>query len=366
MDLMKKYDKILPPALLKKKRESDRKVPVRRRTRPVDMRMSRSRISAGMDLKEMQAKQLAQRNGKPVTPPPLPALPALPVSEMAPATISILSDEPKEISHEPEELPPVPEQTPEILTVLQADALPSIPTPEPIDAESTAISKPPVTPKTPVPALEPEQIVAPEPEPISVSTPTLQTYQNIPPPPPINDFVPPAFKSPPPEFDDLPPRPTFKEPPPEMETSPSFIDPPAEAVPEPVPSSPTPSRHVPTLSRSGPTRYPSPPSQGSTSPKPTLSRSPSVDQSRGVLRGPRTARSPRDSVRGGLVSSMASNFNKGTPTVARSSSPGGATGLSRRPLSINNTHVKRSSAHRISEFSTRTMASDAEDEVVEK
>ena len=67
MDLLNKYDQILPPAIVKKKRESERKVPVRRRTRPVDMRMSRSRISAGADLKELHAQQLAQRGIKVTT-----------------------------------------------------------------------------------------------------------------------------------------------------------------------------------------------------------------------------------------------------------------------------------------------------------
>ena len=73
MDLLNKYDRILPPAIVKKKRESERKVPVRRRTRPVDMRMSRSRISAGADLKELHAQQLAQRGIKVTkSPPPVP------------------------------------------------------------------------------------------------------------------------------------------------------------------------------------------------------------------------------------------------------------------------------------------------------
>ena len=75
IDLIGKYDEILPPAIAKKKRESERKVPVRRRTRPVDMRMSRSRISAGMDLKELQAQQLAQRGIKVTkSPPPVPSI----------------------------------------------------------------------------------------------------------------------------------------------------------------------------------------------------------------------------------------------------------------------------------------------------
>ncbi|KAH9924755.1 uncharacterized protein B0H18DRAFT_1119774 [Fomitopsis serialis] len=88
MDLINKYDAIVPPAIERKKRESQRKMPVRRRTRPVDMRMSRSRISAGADLKELHAQQLAQRSGvrlskgSPPLPPPVPSLPTVPASPM--------------------------------------------------------------------------------------------------------------------------------------------------------------------------------------------------------------------------------------------------------------------------------------------
>ena len=58
VDLVNKYEEILPPAVLKKKSESDCEVPVRRRTRPVDIRMSRSRMSAGADLKELHDHHL--------------------------------------------------------------------------------------------------------------------------------------------------------------------------------------------------------------------------------------------------------------------------------------------------------------------
>ena len=86
MDLINKYDSIVPPAIERKKRESQRKTPVRRRTRPIDMRMSRSRISAGADLKELQAEQLAQRTGLRMSrgasprPPSVSSLPVVPAS----------------------------------------------------------------------------------------------------------------------------------------------------------------------------------------------------------------------------------------------------------------------------------------------
>jgi hypothetical protein len=59
IDLLKNYDDILPPTIAKKKRESERRVPVRKRTAPVDMRMSRSRISVGSPNREILAAQQA-------------------------------------------------------------------------------------------------------------------------------------------------------------------------------------------------------------------------------------------------------------------------------------------------------------------
>ncbi|PPQ96939.1 LOW QUALITY PROTEIN: hypothetical protein CVT26_005958, partial [Gymnopilus dilepis] len=43
------YDALLPPTIARKKRESERRVPVRKRTAPVDVRLSRSRSSMGAD-----------------------------------------------------------------------------------------------------------------------------------------------------------------------------------------------------------------------------------------------------------------------------------------------------------------------------
>ena len=63
MDLVQHYDRLLPPTLTKKKRESERKVPQRKRTAMVDMRMRRSNISDVSDLKEAIVQQNNRRTG---------------------------------------------------------------------------------------------------------------------------------------------------------------------------------------------------------------------------------------------------------------------------------------------------------------
>lgn len=63
MDLINHYDDILPPTLARKKRESDRKIPLRKRTAPIDMRVSRSRLSvANVDTREILEEQMMRRN----------------------------------------------------------------------------------------------------------------------------------------------------------------------------------------------------------------------------------------------------------------------------------------------------------------
>jgi hypothetical protein len=132
VDLINHYADILPPTLAKKKADTERKVPLRKRTAPVDMRISRTRLSAGTEARDWLAIQRAQGNVPPPVPPPAPpsvqpSVPAVPppppISEPAPTSI-----------------PPV--------------ALPlQVPPPPPI----------PVVKPTPVP--EPPQLVAPIPVP---------------------------------------------------------------------------------------------------------------------------------------------------------------------------------------------------------
>ncbi|KAI0352312.1 hypothetical protein OH77DRAFT_1428605 [Trametes cingulata] len=377
IDLLSKYDAILPPALTKKKRESERKVPVRRRTRPVDMRMSRSRISAGADLKELHAQQLAQR-GIRVTksPPPVPHVTA-PTPEHTHA------------------LPQVPE-SPRPMTE-EPEGLEGHEAPAQLTAEPEELSAIPPPPKT-----EPGDIVLedkrtpPAPEP----APSAQVdYSAIPPPPPIPTKSPappaqpahPVFKDPPPETfedeSDVPPRPQFKEPPSEPESPPApprparFVEPPVEDE-SPAPT-PPPTAVPPSIRRSvTPRGVVTPPSGGSRSPSPVKPGSPSSPGSRSGgatptsatapdsaarLRGPRIARGPRP-VSALNRQSLVRPSSPGSPPPGSNGFPtsgGGAAGGANLKRAGSRTMSKRSSISRVSELSRRTMASDAEDEVLQ-
>ncbi|THH02679.1 hypothetical protein EW026_g202 [Hermanssonia centrifuga] len=203
IDLVLKYTEILPPTIAKKKRESERKVPVRKHTRPMDMRMSRSRISAGADLKELHAQQLAQRGMKTRSPPPVPAIPAN-VAQPLPEPPVLVQGPVVSITAEPEEVTTAP--------VKEETAVVDVRAPTPVDFAK--IPPPPPLSRTPTPKVDA--------------------------PVPVNTEVPPAFKEPPPEDDDLPPRPQFKEPPPERSDSPPLVMP-SFAEPLPSPTLPMPS-----------------------------------------------------------------------------------------------------------------------------
>ena len=66
MDLILHYEEILPPTLARKKRESDsRPLPIRKRTRPVDQRLRRSRLSeGGLDPQKLLEQQLEHKGGR--------------------------------------------------------------------------------------------------------------------------------------------------------------------------------------------------------------------------------------------------------------------------------------------------------------
>jgi hypothetical protein len=87
VDLVKHYADVLPPTIAKKKADTERKVPLRKRTAPVDMRISRARLSAGTEARDWLANQRAQGNVPPPVPPPAPPVPPAPqVSEPAPTS----------------------------------------------------------------------------------------------------------------------------------------------------------------------------------------------------------------------------------------------------------------------------------------
>jgi hypothetical protein len=322
IDLLKDYETILPPTIARKKRESERKIPLRKRTAPMDMRIHRSRLSTGIDPKQLLAAQHAAQQGGTKSPPPVP---------------------------------PVP----------------SIPGPPPV-VQSQPIPPPPLVAPQPIPP--PPQLVSPSPPPPPAKPSDVPEAPAIPSPlasvPAASDLPPrPSFKTPPPEDDDLPPRPTFKEPPPELEEieappRPEFVEPLSEpSSPPSAPSSAPSSAGVAKLKRSGNSRPASPSAKAaSRSPSPpadqTLSnvKSSITRSSSSGLRGPRLTRGPRAPTSAGGVNrnSIAGSPPPTSPNPKRHS---GGSNHGSRPSSV----LGRSSA-----FSRRTMASDAEDEVVDK
>ena len=372
LDLLNNYDAILPPTISRKKRESERPVPMRKRTAPVDMRLSRSKISVDANAQQLLAAQQLAQN------------PSLNKAAKAP------------------EAPPV--------------ATPAKPT-------SAAL---PVPPPPPPPIVAPAKLPVPPPPPPAAFTPP-------PPPPPVAQPGRPQFKDPAPESadgddddeddddddddeddddddddddeeeeseeeteeekDKTPARPSFKEPPPEKEEEPprpKFVDPPPERAPAPAPATAVPSPPAaPAFRQAGTPQRGSISSISSVSPSPadedvvlgsgkaSISRNSSAQAAQGaqgasVTRGPRFARGggPRGPA-GGTVQSLVSNLNRTSVSGPPAGASGGATPASpkmpvnrlsgspvRRPSSV----VGRSAAS----FSRRTMASDAEDDVVDR
>jgi hypothetical protein len=208
----------------------------------------------------------------------------------------------------------------------------------------------------------------------------------------------PTFKEPPPEFDVLPARPSFKEPPPELDDlppRPSFVDPPPEDGDEQGSSTTSssqapPSTHVipPTpqkpkskvISQSTHTsRSPTPPSNAGSedvvlgTSKPNISR---VGSGQSGIRGPRITRGARPV--SGNVQSLVQNLNRNN----RSGSPGpGPTPASPKSNRFSASGSTSSTGNRVgspvrrpsslvgrnaTSFSRRTMASDAEDDIVDR
>ncbi|KAH6916179.1 RhoGAP and Fes/CIP4 domain-containing protein [Coprinopsis sp. MPI-PUGE-AT-0042] len=309
IDLLKNYDALLPPTIARKKRESERKVPIRKRTAPIDMRLSRSRISfdAHANPQALLAAQKVAQNpslagSMGMGSPPLPAPPSA-----------------------AEKLVPPPPPPP------LAGGLVPPPPPPPAAIERL---------KTPVP---------PPPPPPSLSA--------VPPPPPLSGVVasqpPRQFKEPPPEKDDQPPRPQFKEPAKsdsEEEDDDDDDDDDDEDDSDEEESDAT-SKKAPEPPKPEPTPPPPPPPVAPAaddvtlgSGKAALSRHGSSDATGrgGGVRGPRITRGPR--APSGNVGNLVQNINR----TSMSGSPVGG-----RPPSVGR-------------FQRRTMASDAEDEVVDR
>ncbi|KAI9461462.1 hypothetical protein HD554DRAFT_1510485 [Boletus coccyginus] len=194
------YDKILPPTIAKKQRESERRLLIRKRIAPVDMRMSRARISIGASTRErLAAQQAAQKlacHSNVVASTPLPVT---------------KTEEPLVIAAEPESI-----ETP----------APELHVPEPAMQEDDTVPSRPVFEE---------------------------------PPPESNDMPPrPSSREPPPGIDDIPlPRSTFVSPAAsspvvEEKPSPSIFSPsPAVAVTPATPHNPIKSFRLNSAFRSG-------------------------------------------------------------------------------------------------------------------
>ncbi|KIY65071.1 hypothetical protein CYLTODRAFT_379951 [Cylindrobasidium torrendii FP15055 ss-10] len=320
IDLIKNYEAILPPTIGRKKRESERKLPLRKRTALVDQRTSRSRLSVGSSAQmfgtsnphKLLSPDIKQPVPLPAVPPPMPTA----FSDGSPLS-------------EVNEL---------------AEAPSAEPTPQPTPARSD----------------EPRRPMFKEP------SPETDEEDN-------NASRPPQFKEPPPE-PESPHIPKFADPPPEDEETPSVGI--VQAPPGQTPQSelpPVPPSLTTDLKRSDSTRSSrrsgSPTSAELETPKSAISRSSSGNT---PVRGPRVAgvRGPRTGG-GGSVSSMVSNINRNSISNGRSSPGPGSP-----PLSPRATHIKKQSASgggsrpasvlgRNAAF-RRTMNSDAEDDLLGK
>ena len=335
VDLVEHYTDVLPPTIAKKKVDTERKAPFRKRTAPIDMRMSRSRLSAGTEARDWLAHQRAQGNVPPPVPPPIPPLPQ-PAQQSAPPVPPA---------------PPAPEpartSTPPVAQVVQVQPLlPSV---------------------KPTPAPEPPKLVAPVPVPAArVANPDAPSR--------------PVFKSPPPEDDELPPRPAFTSPPPESERE-SPTSAPAVAPAKAPPQIPTPKRRNsgsprPNAGRAGSPRVRSPSNSSSPLASSARSASPAVAQGEdpplnlnraslsrgpssetGRIRQPRGSRPPRGGG-GGSVSSIVSNLNR----AERTSPP--PLGLQRGGRGRPQSGIVEERRRSLTGLARRTMDSDAEEGVV--
>lgn len=180
IDLLKHYHELLPPTILRKKRESERKVPIRKRTAPIDMRLSRSRISVGADVKQLLVAQQAAAQGVKSPPPPPPPFPHDSqggASQPVPSPISYPESESPPPLHQPQFLPSPSLENPKTSSP-----------PQLVQHQSLAsdLPRPQVTTK--------------EPNTEIVDLPPLPTFKELPSEPNGVDDVPrPKFVDPPPE-----------------------------------------------------------------------------------------------------------------------------------------------------------------------
>ena len=313
VDLVQHYDRLLPPTIAKKKRESERKIPQRKRTAMVDVRMRRSNIAEVTDLKEAIIQQNTRRTG--------------PGSRSSMSTTTGPPESVKALALGQDNRASVP-------SILRAGSGATTPVPPP--------PPPPVIAPNPAPAF-----VAPPPP------PPLETQAESVPPPPPPGFVPPP---PPPPLTAEPQDVSFPEPRPSYSDN---VTVPEGYVPPPMPTFKDPSegspKTPPSYLSNPPSRSSSPAVGGGTN-RPGLPQRPSTGlrgpRTGGLARGPRTAGPPAP----GRRESYGQIVRPQTPP-----SPNSDTARGSRPTS---TGPYNPSAHRRSGsgsgFARRTMASDAE------
>ena len=158
MDLVNHYSEILPPTIAKKKRDSDRPIPVKKRTAPIDLRVSRSRLSAqGIDPKQIYQQISHSRNASRTrgdSSAGLPPIPGTPPATAAAASPQPPPPPPPTAPQDPNAPPPRPmhfadpidDEAPQDLTI-------SPPTPRP--------TSPPLAPEIPSPK-SPTEIPSPK------------------------------------------------------------------------------------------------------------------------------------------------------------------------------------------------------------
>lgn len=274
MDLMQHYDVLLPPTLAKKKRESERKVPQRKRTAIVDMRMKRSNLTNHSDLKEGTLQHDSRRTGP-------GSRSSVSTTTGPPESVRILTSRQDNKAEVPSILRPrggstntSPVPPPRSVVAPKPTVGFSVPPPPPLGAGFVAPLPPGFIPPPPPPPLVAESRESP-------SLPEPET-----PDPDDDGYVP-------------PPRPL------------SFKDPPES--PSPTPASDPPSRS-------------SSPAVGGTN-KPGLQRGPSglmgPRTSGGITRGPRTSGVPPAPGRRG---SLGQNTRPQTPPSPKNNFRGAAPG----------------------------------------
>ena len=350
IDLLKHYDTILPPTIERKKRESERRLPMRKRTAPTDMRLSRSKITVGADTAQLlAAQQIAQNPSLANKGVKSPEMPSLPLPTAPPAQLG------REASPTPDlSVPPPP--PPSILNHFKSP-------PPPPPTSQLNIPLPPQTMGSPIPP--------PPPPPLGAASwrPGFKELDALP--------ARPLFKEPPPELNDLPPRPSFVDPPPEeneepgSSTSSSQMPPSTNVIP------PTPQKTVRQVISPNTltSRSPTPSSTAGSEDvvlgtgKTNISRVGS-GQATGI-RGPRMTR-PRS----GNVQNLVQNLNRNNngspgpgPTSPKSNRFSGSGSVASSTGSRVGSPVKRPSSivgRNATSFSRRTMASDAEDDVVDR